>query len=126
MSVVLATLLAPLPVTGYAFFFSIVYSRLDPLASLGISLVTYIFALAIAIALGLPLFWLALSLRLVHWWAGVIAGFLAGFLAAIALSGFHVMVANDLPLAVAGSAGGLLFWFVWSRDRRRHAMVDAI
>lgn len=84
------------------------------LASLGLLPAIYIFALGVALVIGLPAYLLINHFGKVSWWSALIVGFTCGVVGSIVYQLPNELRITDFLLMVpAGGLSALFFWVIW-------------
>ena len=80
----------------------------------------FVWGLAVAVVLGLPVFFALRIFGLVHWWSALAAGALIGTVVGWAFSNGTVSLGALAPWLCSGALSALAFWSVWGWSKRRY------
>lgn len=110
---VIGCLVAPIPIVGVGVAESILYTTFNVITIVIFSLIAYICALGLTLALGYPLYRLLSRLNALRWWICLLSGFAIGALATV-LTGHPASLLSKGVLinSSAAAVSGLLFWII--------------
>lgn len=113
---IIGVLIAPLIAAVLAVLLTGIKLRTSPVEILGLTPVFYFYALLTMILLGLPVFFLVHYMKLMSWWASLLAGSLVGAVVAMVLRMPNTVQTNDLlSMASIGAVAALGFWYIWNQ-----------
>jgi hypothetical protein len=92
-------------------------------AEFAVSIVVWwIYAGILAALIALPVFLILKRLRLVRWWTALVTGSLVGGVGSFVVNARTT--AEILQVVIAGTVGGLVFWFVASENLRPNKSLE--